>query len=205
MVLLTYHNSYTAYGNDGLHYNDSINRPPNNAVGQTIADAIHYASDHIPVFASFEFANPLPVEIDLFTATVIDNDVYLKWNTVTEINNYGYNIERAVISNEERNLNWKVIGFISGNGTTNIIHSYQFQDNNLTAGNFRYRLKQIDNDGTFEYSNTLKVTILPKQFALYQNYPNPFNPSTTISYDLPANDFVTLKIYDVLGNEIEYI
>lgn len=195
-------NSYTAYGNDGLHYNDSINRPLNIAVGQTIADAIHYASDHIPVFASFEFGNSLPVEIDLFTSTVFDNDVLLKWNTVTEINNYGFNIERSVISNEERNLNWKIIGFILGNGTSNINHSYQFQDNDLLAGNYSYRLNQIDNDGTSDYTHSLNVTILPKQFALYQNYPNPFNPTTTISYDLPSNDFVTLKIYDVLGNEI---
>ena len=195
-------NSYTAYGNDGLHFNDSINRPPNNAVGQTIANAIHYSSDHIPVFASFEFGNPLPVEIDLFSATVFDNDVHLKWNTITEINNYGFNIERAFISNEGINSNWEIIGFILGNGTTNIIHSYQFQDNDLLAGNYSYRLNQIDNNGTSDYTYSLNVTILPNQFALYQNYPNPFNPSTTISYDLPSNDFVTLKIYDVLGNEI---
>ena len=196
-------NSYTAYGNDGLHFNDSINRPPNNAVGQTIANAIHYSSDHIPVFASFEFGNPLPVEIDLFSATVFDNDVQLKWNTITEINNYGFNIERAFISNEGINSNWGIIGFILGNGTTNIIHSYEFQDNDLLAGNYSYRLNQIDNDGTSDYTYSLNVTILPKQFALYQNYPNPFNPSTTISFDLPTNNFVTLKIYDVLGNLID--
>ena len=193
-------NSYTAYGNDGLHYNDSINRPPNNAVGQTIADAIHYASDHIPVFASFEFANPLPVEIDLFTATVIGNDVYLKWNTVTEINNYGYNIERTVIANAERNLNWKEIGFMSGNGTTNIIHSYKFLDKNLTAGNFRYRLKQIDNDGTFEYSPVIEVDVTaPDEYTLYQNYPNPFNPATTLEYSLPEKADVTISIYTAIG------
>ena len=195
-------NTYTAYGNDGLHYNDSINRPPNNAVSQEIANALHYSSDHLPIIANFLFDYPLPVEIDLFIATVIGNDIYLKWNTATELNNYGFEIERSVVSNTERNLEWKVIGFMPGNGTSNISHSYNFQDNDLTAGNFRYRLKQIDNDGTFEYSNSIEVTILPKQFALYQNYPNPFNPSTTISYDLPTNDFVTLKIYDVLGNEI---
>ncbi|MFZ2322131.1 MAG: endonuclease/exonuclease/phosphatase family protein [Ignavibacteriaceae bacterium] len=82
-------NSYTAYGNDGQHYNDSLNRPPNNAVGQTIADAIHYSSDHIPVFASFTFDNPIPVDINVLSATVIDNDVMINWETVTEINNYG--------------------------------------------------------------------------------------------------------------------
>ena len=196
-------NTYTPYGNDGNHYNDSINRPPNTAVGQTIADAIHYSSDHTPVFASFAFENAVPVELDLFTATVSDNDVLLKWNTVTEINNFGFDVERTVISIAERDLLWNVIGFIPGNGNSNIIHQYVFQDKDLLSGNYQYRLKQIDNDGTFEYSNSIEVTILPKQFALYQNYPNPFNPSTTISYDLPVNDFVTLKIYDVIGNELE--
>jgi len=195
-------NSYTAYGNDGLHFNDSINRPPNNAVSQTIADAIHYASDHIPVFASFTFDNPIPVDINVLSATVINNDVMINWETITEINNYGFNIERSVISNDEINHNWKTLGFIPGNGTTNEFHSYQFEDKDLLAGNYQYRFKQIDNNGIFKYSPTINVTILPNQFALYQNYPNPFNPSTTISYDLPANDFVTLKIYDVLGNEI---
>lgn len=191
-------NSYTPYGNDGLHYNDSINRPPNIAVGQTIADAIHYASDHIPVFASFTFDNPIPVDINVLSATVIVNDVQLNWETITEINNYGFNIER-----KSELIDWKEIGFISGNGTTNEFHSYQYSDKDLFVGKYQYRLKQIDNNGQFKYSPTVEVVILPNQFALYQNYPNPFNPSTTISYDLPANDFVTLKIYDVLGNEIE--
>jgi len=195
-------NSYTAYGNDGLHFNDSINRPPNNAVGQTIADAIHYASDHIPVFASFTFDNPIPVDINILSATVIENDVMINWETISEINNYGFDIERSFISNDAINLNWQTLGFVPGNGTTNEFHSYQFQDKDLFAGNYQYRLKQIDNNGIFKYSPTINVTILPNQFALYQNYPNPFNPSTTISYDLPANDFVTLKIFDVLGNEI---
>ncbi len=195
-------NSYTAYGNDGLHFNDSINRPPNNAVGQTIANAIHYASDHIPVFASFTFDNPIPVDINILSATVIENDVMLNWETITEINNYGFSIERSFFSDDEINYNWKVLGFVPGNGTTNEFHSYQFQDKDLFAGNYQYRIKQIDNNGNFKYSPTVNVTILPNQFTLHQNYPNPFNPSTTISYDLPTNDFVSLKIYDVLGNEI---
>jgi len=195
-------NSYTAYGNDALHYNDSINRPPNNAVGQTIADAIHYASDHIPVFASFTFDNPIPVDINILSATVIENDVMINWETISEINNYGFNIERSAFSNDEINHNWNTLGFVPGNGTTNEFHSYHFEDKDLFAGEYHYRLKQIDNNGIFKYSPTVNVAILPNQFALYQNYPNPFNPSTTISYDLPTNDFVTLKIYDVLGNEI---
>jgi endonuclease/exonuclease/phosphatase family metal-dependent hydrolase len=197
--------TYIAYGNDGLHYNDSINRPPNIAVGQIIADAIHYASDHIPVFASFNFDQPIPVDINVLSATVIENDVQLNWETVSEINNYGFNIERSVISSEARFLDWLTLGFVPGNGTTNEFHSYQYNDTDLSAGKYQYRLKQIDNNGQYKYSPTVEVVILPQQFALHQNYPNPFNPSTTISYDLPSSDYVTLKIYDVLGNLIDTI
>jgi len=103
--------TYTAYGNDGNHFNDSINAPPNTAVGQEIADAIHYASDHIPLFATFQFDEPVSVETE----------------------------------------------------------------------------------------------IAPNEFELYQNFPNPFNPSTIINYQIPELSFVTLKIYDVLGKEIETI
>jgi hypothetical protein len=87
---ITYINGSTvAYGNDGNHYNDSINKPPNTAVGQQIADALHYASDHLPVLATFSFGEVIPVQIDVFTATVFVNSVHLKWQTITETNNTG--------------------------------------------------------------------------------------------------------------------
>ncbi|MFZ2322132.1 MAG: hypothetical protein WAV89_00400 [Ignavibacteriaceae bacterium] len=108
-----------------------------------------------------------------------------------------YDIER-----KSELIDWKTIGFMPGNGTTNKFHSYQFQDNDLFAGKYQYRLKQLDNNGQHKYSPAVEVVILPNKFVLYQNYPNPFNPTTTISYDLPVSDFVTLKIYDVLGNQI---
>ncbi len=145
-------NSYTAYGNDGLHFNDSINAPPNNAVGQTIADALHYASDHLPVFASFKFESIIPVEIEPLVATVIDNDVVIKWTTVTETNNMGFDIERY-------DVNWRTIGFIQGNGTTTEYHRYEFTDYDLQPGEYSYRIKQIDNDGSFDYLPQLDVTI----------------------------------------------
>ena len=195
-------NTYTAYGNDGLHYNDSINSVPNTAVSQEIANALHYSSDHLPVFASFTFEIQLPVELTAFYATASSNSVNLTWQTATEINNYGFNIERSANTNEDKNTDWLQIGFIQGNGNSNSPHSYHYQDNNLSAGDYAYRLKQIDNDGQYKYSDNVTVKILPGTFTLYQNYPNPFNPSTTISYNLPTNDFVILKIYDVLGNEI---
>lgn len=189
-------NSYTAYGNDGLHFNDSINAPPNNAVGQTIADALHYGSDHLPVFASFKFESIIPVEIEPLVATIIDNDVVIKWTTVTETNNMGFDIERY-------DVNWRTIGFIQGNGTTSEYHRYEFTDYDLQPGEYSYRIKQIDNDGSFDYLPQLDVTILPPiQFALYDCYPNPFNNSTVISWQQPSAEFVSIKVYDVLGNEV---
>jgi hypothetical protein len=190
-------NSYTAYGNDGLHYNDSINRPPNNAVSQAIADAIHYASDHLPVFASFQFGNPLPVEIDLFTVKLIDNYILLNWQTATEINNYGFEVERTISDA------WVKIGFVAGNGNSNSPKEYSFIDNKLVGGSiFQYRLKQIDHDGQYDYSKVVEVEIVPNEYALYQNYPNPFNPTTKIKYQLPNECKVVIKIYNVLGSEV---
>ena len=105
---------------------------------------------------------------------------------------------------------WEIIGFVRGNGTTSETHSYSFVDRNISDGKYSYRLKQIDFDGTFSYSNEVEADLSqPQTFSLEQNYPNPFNPSTTIKYTIPnvalsgvEGSRVILKIYDVLGNEI---
>ena len=145
----------------------------------------------------------LPVELTSFTASVIGSKVKLNWQTATEINNYGFEIERAVISNEGRNLLWEKINFINGNGNSNSPKIYSYEDNNVNAGKYSYRLKQIDNDGQFEYSKAIEVDLtLPAKFELSQNYPNPFNPSTSIQYAIAIRQFVQLKVYDVLGNEV---
>lgn len=145
----------------------------------------------------------LPVELTAFNAIVNQNNVNLIWQTATEINNSGFNIERVEITAESENPLWENIAFVPGFGTTTEPKSYSFTDKKLSAGTYQYRLKQMDYDGTFEYSEIIEISITtPQAFNLYQNYPNPFNPSTTISYDLLSDDFVTLKIYDVLGNEI---
>ncbi|MBK7630372.1 MAG: T9SS type A sorting domain-containing protein [Ignavibacteriales bacterium] len=122
----------------------------------------------------------------------------------------GFNIERADISNDVGNLSWKTIGFLNGSGTSTEQKSYSFNDENLTTGKYQYRLKQIDFDGSFEYSNQIETEITSLiAFSLEQNYPNPFNPSTTIKYNIPSvissegkNVIVTVKVYDVMGNEI---
>ncbi len=146
---------------------------------------------------------PLPVELTSFIANVNDGDVILEWQTATEVDNYGFDIQRSVISGQRSN-EWEKIGFVTGYGNSNSPKHYFFIDENITAsGKYFYRLKQIDNDGSYDFSPIVLVEIEnPKEFALEQNYPNPFNPNTVISYQLSASGKVTLKIYDVLGKEI---
>ncbi len=143
-------------------------------------------------------ASALPVELTSFTALIADNGVHLNWETATEVNNYGFNVERRV-KNEE----WSKIGFVNGNGNSNSPKSYTFTDNAVPAGKIQYRLKQIDFDGKFEYSEVVEVNVeAPNKLVLYQNSPNPFNPSTVISYKVQAASHVTLKVYDVLGRKV---
>ena len=144
----------------------------------------------------------VPVELVSFTANTNGNNVNLSWSTATEINNSGFEIERAV-SSPLSTLYWGKVGFVNGNGTTTETQSYSFTDDNLTSGKYLYRLKQIDFDGTYEYSNEVEVTVtVPEKYELSQNYPNPFNPSTKINYQIAQNNFISLKVYDVLGNEV---
>ncbi len=149
----------------------------------------------------------LPVELTSFTAEIAEKCVELNWRTATEVNNYGFEVERRGVSDRllegDGHLAWTKIGFVEGNGTTNAPKSYSFTDKSANGINL-YRLKQIDRDGKFEYSQTVEVTALstPKEFALEQNYPNPFNPTTAIGYQLAANGFTTLKIYDAIGREV---
>ena len=169
-----------------------------------------------PKFPIAVIANIVPVELVSFTSSVKDNIVMLNWITATETNNSGFEIERNTPLNplsrgeaEGRGV-WEKIGFVYGNGTTTETKIYSFAVNDLSSGVYQYRLKQIDFDGSFEYSNTLDIEITaPNEFVLEQNYPNPFNPTATISYTIPdiistkgRNLSVTLKVYDVLGNEV---
>ncbi len=155
-----------------------------------------------PTIGAIDNANPLPVELTSFTASTEKNGVTLKWKTATEINNYGFEIQRSAVSSQQSVNTWSKIGFVEGSGTTNAPKSYSFTDKSA-AGKTSYRLKQIDRDGKFEYSKMVEVTVsAPKEFSLEQNYPNPFNPTTAIGYQLSANSFTTLKIYDAIGREV---
>ena len=141
----------------------------------------------------------IPVELISFTVEPMHGQIILQWTTATEVNNFGFEIERC---NEERE--WRTLGFIEGYGTTTETQNYLFTDDlfGVLSNSVFYRLKQIDYNGEFKYSTELEVAILPAEFNLFQNYPNPFNPSTIISFTLPELTKVVLKVYDVLGAEI---
>ena len=149
---------------------------------------------------------PFPVELSSFTANVNGNDVFLDWRTETEIENYGFKVLRQS-AGDGLNEEWVTIGFIHGNGNSNSPIDYEYVDADIsTAGNYYYRLKQIDNDGSYEYSMIVTAEInAPNTFQLSQNYPNPFNPQTRINFALPKREIVLLKVYNLLGELISTI
>jgi Peptidase family C25/Propeptide_C25/Peptidase family C25, C terminal ig-like domain/Secretion system C-terminal sorting domain len=147
---------------------------------------------------------PVPVELVSFKADTDENGITLNWETATEINNSGFDIEKSA----DKNI-FEKIGNIKGHGTTTESQQYSFKDATITSGKGKvyYRLKQIDQDGSSNYSDAIEVeySIIPVEFSLAQNYPNPFNPSTTIKFGVPKEVKVTLKVYDILGSEIATI
>ncbi|HKI77842.1 MAG TPA: T9SS type A sorting domain-containing protein, partial [Ignavibacteriaceae bacterium] len=142
----------------------------------------------------------LPVELTIFNAHLIGNSsVHLNWSTATELNNYGFDIERS-----GNNTGWEKIGFVAGHGNSNSPHSYTFNDSPDGGTTFNYRLKQIDFDGEFKYYDAITINLSELSSAkLLQNAPNPFNPSTAIKFYVPTTEDVTIKIYDILGREIK--
>ncbi len=142
----------------------------------------------------------IPVNLVSFSAEVNKNNVLLSWKTATETNNSGFEIQRK---SSESNT-WEKVTFVKGQGSSTELMEYSFADNNLMPNKYNYRLKQIDYDGTINYSNIIEVTIneLPVSISLEQNYPNPFNPETKILFSIPNKQVVSLKIFDVLGKEV---
>lgn len=163
-----------------------------NILSEAISDINSFSLSNVPLGV------PLPVELISFTAIVKDKFILLQWKTQTEVNNYGFDIERST-----DNSRWEKIGFVNGNNNSNSPNEYFFEYHPTGGNKFYFRLKQIDIDGETTYSNVICVDLtVPSQYHLFQNYPNPFNPKTTISYNLPRDGNVSIKIYDILGNEV---
>jgi len=151
------------------------------------------------VYYSYISTDIVPVEFISFSSSVEGNTVNLSWQTATETNNRGFEIQRS-----SDKINWSTIGFSEGKGTTSEPQQYFYSDrlNYIGTSKLFYRLKQVDFDGSFEYSKILETDIAPSVFSLEQNYPNPFNPSTIISWQSPVSNYQTLKVFDILGNEV---
>ena len=148
---------------------------------------------------------PLPVNLQTFNANVFVNNVKLIWTTSTETNNSGFEVERAEVRSQ--NLEFSKVGFVSGQGTKNTSTNYSFEDKNLNTGKYKYRLKQVDNNGNYEYfelNGEVEIGV-PRKYDVSQNYPNPFNPVTKINFDLPENGLVNIRLYDILGREVAVI
>ena len=149
---------------------------------------------------SVEDLTVVPVELTSFSANSANGKINLNWTTATELNNQGFEIQRRTVEGQ-----YNAIGFVAGNGTTSETKQYSYSDA-PEVGEYYYRLKQIDFDGTFEYSNEVFGSITtPLEFALNQNYPNPFNPTTNITFTLAEPSFVKLAIYNTLGEEVKVL
>jgi hypothetical protein len=145
---------------------------------------------------------PFPVELSSFNAISKGKGVELVWQTASETNNYGFEIEK-----KQSGSSWTTLGFKQGQGTCNCVTNYSYSDNTVNRGKVEYRLKQIDRDGKFTYSNIVEavVGLSPNAVELSSNYPNPFNPSTSISFMLGTTGNASLIVYDVLGKEVAVI
>jgi photosystem II stability/assembly factor-like uncharacterized protein len=150
----------------------------------------------------YKYVGPqLPVELTSFTAITNGSEVTLNWSTVSEINNLGFEIQRSFESTD-----FVTVGVVYGKGTTTERQDYSYSDKNLAEGKYSYRLKQIDFNGSFEYSDVVEVDFRAfNSYLLEQNYPNPFNPTTTIGFGIQNKSNVKITILNSIGEEVAVV
>jgi hypothetical protein len=161
------------------------------------------ASGKTPGPPPIVYNGPLPVELVSFNAQIVNETIHLSWRTETEVNNYGFDVERVLNPGSDQK-EWTKIGYVERSGNSNSPKDYSFIDEDVADANLIfYRLKQIDSDGTYEYSHEVEINPLSlDEYSLDQNYPNPFNPSTKIRYKIAQSEFVNLVVYNLLGKEV---
>jgi hypothetical protein len=169
-----------AYNTDASGFNQSI-----------LVQANHLFSN---------FANPLlPVELSSFASAAQGRTVVLNWSTKTEKNSDRFEVERSLVST----TTWSTVGTVKASVLSNSVKNYSYTDTKLQSGKYQYRLKMVDNNGSFAYSSVEAAEVaVPKDFAVSQNYPNPFNPSTKIDYQVPVDAKVILEVYNIAGQKV---
>ena len=186
-------------GNTWIPYLTTGTGPGQYQINTTANTITIYGLTEFFLFTLTSQSNPLPVELSSFTSSVSGQSVNLSWSTATEVDNYGFEVQKS-----ENQSDWSTIGFVHGSGNSNSNKQYAYTDQQAGTGTIYYRLKQIDNAGTFKVYDPISVEVeIPKDFTLSQNYPNPFNPATTINYTLPTAGSITLQVYSMNGELVQ--
>jgi len=199
-------------GLDGVSNPDNVQayrRPmPGSGSFSGLGTIYHASRDEIVTMTSglgeFVLASdtePLPVELTRFEARADGEAVALTWRTASETDNAGFEVQRKTPESSQ----WRPVSFVEGKGTTGRPQQYQFRDTDLPykANALFYRLRQVDHDGAFAYSEVIEVApALPAQLILHGNFPNPFSDQTTVRYELPKPSPITLEIYDQMGRRV---